>query len=372
MEITIAFAAVAQTALGDDENLLPTRFGGVAYSGDMVPAYGPFGDIAIDLASAKLPKKRLFGLVNHDPDQRAGSLSLGFVDNQVIVDGQFLDTPTGHLIASEFKQSAPWEFSVKAVGKAEKTDRSIEQIVNGKPMHLDFIIRNASFREVSFVPAGADHNTQAVAFSENYMSNLTPEGQESLALLGITEEQKGDTELTDTTDTETEFAAPKGKGIESQEDRIVNLMLSLSSVSKERDSVVVELEAAKQRIVSIEAELSAARIELATIATEKRKEKVRSLFSALNREWDDAKAAPYMNMEETSFSLMMNDWQEWFAMDNKTEPSLTTELAVTGSAAPSDPLENAVLQLRSSDPTMSQEKAVALALKAHPEFYSHS
>jgi hypothetical protein len=45
----------------------PQRFRGIAYSGELIPAYGFYGDAAIDLSSITLPSGKLFALVAQEP-----------------------------------------------------------------------------------------------------------------------------------------------------------------------------------------------------------------------------------------------------------------------------------------------------------------
>ncbi|MCC8991437.1 MAG: hypothetical protein LM514_02345, partial [Streptococcus sp.] len=61
-----SFAPTLIEASGD----IPRQFAGVAYSGGVIPGYGFYGDVAIELSSLKAPTKQVFALVNHDTNQR--------------------------------------------------------------------------------------------------------------------------------------------------------------------------------------------------------------------------------------------------------------------------------------------------------------
>ena len=165
-KVDISLGFQPNLALADEgSDGLPTRFSGIAYSGGVVPGFSRFGDIAIDLSTMKLPKKALFALINHDPNQRAGKLNLSVNDGTVYVDGNFIRSESGKQVALEFADGAPWEFSVGFSGDIETFDQAKTLIVNGHEVTVNGLVMNASVREVSFVPAGADPNTSAIAFS---------------------------------------------------------------------------------------------------------------------------------------------------------------------------------------------------------------
>lgn len=56
---TLSFAP---TIVSEEE--VPRRFSGVAYSGGVIPQYGFFGDVAIDLATFKTPSKPVLSLIH--------------------------------------------------------------------------------------------------------------------------------------------------------------------------------------------------------------------------------------------------------------------------------------------------------------------
>lgn len=162
VNIDLGFQASVELSGGDE---LPKKFSGVAYSGGVVPHYANIGDVVIDLSTLKLPRKALFALINHDPNQRAGKLSLSLNNGSVCVEGDFIRTESGKQVALEFSDGAPWEFSVGFSGDIEVFKEPRNIIVNNQDVMVNGLVRNASVREVSFVPAGADPNTSAVAFS---------------------------------------------------------------------------------------------------------------------------------------------------------------------------------------------------------------
>lgn len=138
-------------------------FAGVAYSGGVVPGYGWLGDVAIDLTNAKIPA-RTFALLDHDHKQRAGVASFTIENNALRTSGRLLDTAFGEQIATLAAQGAPWRLSVGVIAEIVKTGRK-PQMVNGQELVVDHIFRNPIIREVSFVTAGADPNTEVQVFA---------------------------------------------------------------------------------------------------------------------------------------------------------------------------------------------------------------
>ena len=152
---TNLFFSVAQTA--------PHRFRGIAYSGGQIPAYGPYGNAAIDLDSLELPKGKLFALVDHDPQKRAGQFTASRDGGCIVVEGTlFQSTEAGREVAALLEEGAPWQMSVGIQAKAMDVSGQFE--INGQLLELDTIFKDASLREVSFVPIGADPNTSVAAF----------------------------------------------------------------------------------------------------------------------------------------------------------------------------------------------------------------
>lgn len=326
----------------------PRRFSGIAYSGGVI-SYGPLGDVAIDLSSLHLPTKRLFALVNHDPNQRAGTITLSASNDSILVDGEFMDTPAGQSVASEFQQGAPWEFSVMVQGKKQRVDRAQPTRLNGRDLSIDLMISDALIREVSFVPAGADPNTTAIAFSmEDSMDHPTeptiPVEAQQPELVGTNLEFKLST-LT----TENEL-----------------LMKSAAQYLEERNTLQLQLSA-------ITAERDTLRSELDAIAQAKREGDVRVLLATLKRDYTDETARPYLIMPDDAFAILKADITSLAtSLDTPAptlEASLTVEQAKEGSVLPSDPLERAVAELRLAHPTLTMEQATARVLHVHPELY---
>lgn len=146
----------------------PQRFHGVAYSGGVIPQYGSFGDACIDLSSITLPEGELFALVDHDTTRRAGKFRASLSDNTVRIEGElFKSTEAGREVAELMAEGAPWQMSVGIQASINKASKANAIQLNGQTLAVDTVFSNATLREVSFVPVGADPNTTVSAFSRN-------------------------------------------------------------------------------------------------------------------------------------------------------------------------------------------------------------
>jgi hypothetical protein len=294
------------------EGDVPRNFAGIAYSGGVIPSYGWFGDVAIDLASMKVPTKSVFALLNHDPDQRAGHCEVINAGGTIEVSGTFSKTTeAGKQVASEFAEGAPWEFSVGINATFESYDKPMEVNVNGKALTVNGVFRHASVREVSFVPAGADPNTQAIAFGQaspslneeiDLDSDETQEKVNSLTLLNA------------------------------------DLQMKLSAMNDDHAQMVAELNAklsaeAEQTRVQFERanELEAA---LNQFKLDVRKEAVNALFADLNREPKEEAMLPYLMMDESVFSVVAADLRSMKPV--ALNPNLFKEVAVNGKEGASE------------------------------------
>lgn len=218
----------------------PRRFRGVAYSGGLVPGYGFLGDVAIDLDGIDLPGQA-FALVNHDPNKIAGKVAPALSGQAIVVEGTlFGSTDAGREVSALFGEEAPWQLSVGINARTEVFDKPTKVQVNGQELTLHAVFRDCSFREVSFVPVGADPHTSAAAFSAT----------------------RGKAPMPDTTPDE---------------------------VAEIRE----QLDVAAARIAELEAALEAATSKIAQAETAARMTAVRSLYTELGRDLDDESAAKF-------------------------------------------------------------------------------
>ena len=264
----------------DPNSSLPTGFSGIAYSGGVVPNYGWYGDTAIDLASVTFPE-RIFALVNHDDEERAGHCRVWLEGDAIRVAGQFSKaTEAGQSVAAEFAEGAPWKLSVGFNANVEINDppRSID--INGRPLIVNAIFRNARILEVSFVPSDADPNTSVSAFSASPTIKQEPSMSDDLKA------------------------------------QVENLTAQLAAANARADTAETALADSRKT-----ARLSA----------------VKALFSVLDREYDDAKAAPYLEMNDAVFAAVSADLQ---AAKPTRDESLFQQSAKSGKAPDAQPQLN--------------------------------
>lgn len=249
----------------------PKRFSGIAYSGGIVPGYGPYGDCVIDLSSIKLPNKQIFALVDHDPTKRAGRGSLTVDGNAIHFCGEFFtSTPAGQEVAALFHEGAPWELSVGFVAEAQAVGRKTKTI-NGQSLAVDTVFHHTRITEVSFVPAGADPHTRVAAFAPMPVINT------------VTEEFKMDDML-----------------------ERIRYLLNLPTLST-LEEIAAELQKLLDRVMAAETAQAAAEAEMAAIKMSARKTAVETLFAELGREVTEEAILPYIGMTDIQFAAVSAD-----------------------------------------------------------------
>ncbi len=278
---SISFAPEIST-----EGDVPRNFSGVAYSGGLIPGYGWIGDCAIDLASMQVPTKPVFALLNHDVEERVGKCEVRNTTTTIEVMGSFSQvTEAGQSVAAEFGEGAPWEFSVGLNSEIEQFSKPTEVTINGRALIVNAVFRNAKVREVSFVPAGADPNTQAIAFEKKELFINPMEYPMDIAEL-------------------------QGK-VESVTSLNADLQMKLSAMQADHTQIVEDLSAK----LSAEAEQSKAlfdranalETELKSFKASVRLEAVKALFADLNKDYSEAAGLVYQCMSDESFAAVASD-----------------------------------------------------------------
>ena len=167
----------------------PVRFTAVAYSGGQVPNYGWLGDIAIDLATLKNPAGQVPVLADHA--NKVGSIAGHGVlsvqtgptgERYLQLDGQLSQaTDSAKQIAALIEEGFPIQLSVHLSGATlRETEGEIN--VNGRTVKCEHVFENATVREVSFIPVGADANTGAsAAFSATQSTPTKPQEGKPMA-----------------------------------------------------------------------------------------------------------------------------------------------------------------------------------------------
>lgn len=290
----------------DESSGLPTGFSGIAYSGGVVPNFGWYGNSAIDMGSVSIPD-RMFALVNHDPDQRAGHCRVWIEGSTIRVAGQFSKiTDAGKSVAGEFKEKAPWKLSVGLNANSEEMNPPQTVDLNGQSLNLSTIFRNTRILEVSFVYADADPNTTVAAFA----APETP---------------------SPTSPQETKYMADDTR---------------LADLERQVADLTVQLSAEKTRADTAETALS-------TYRTENRMAAVKVLFSECGLEFSDEKAKPYLDMSDLSFSAV-SEALKAKAPARGADPALFKATVPNGQP----PAGGQVVQLSSVDIYAARRKAM--------------
>lgn len=153
----------------------PRRFDMVAYTG--APVTRAFGSAVFDLSAVELPPGgRLPILLNHDDNQIVGYADQVQVGDQITMSGVICDTEHGRKVAKLADQGFTWQASI-GIQVHEWTAVKEGETVRCNGRDLDgpvYMGSKTRLLEASFVPAGADNHTRAVA-----LTSLTPEIEEA-------------------------------------------------------------------------------------------------------------------------------------------------------------------------------------------------
>jgi hypothetical protein len=268
------------------EGDVPRNFSGIAYSGGVIPSYGRYGDVAIDLSSMKTPTKPVFALLNHDTNQRAGRCEVFNRNNAIELSGSFSKATTaGQLVAAECAEGAPWEFSVGIHAEFEPFNKPTVIEVNGQSLKVNGVFRNAAVREVSFVPAGADPHTKAVSFEKQ--SDLLTTLESTMESNDLQEKVESLTALN--ADLQLQM-----KALHDEQYQVVNDLTEQLSAKDESLKTAIE---AFEKVSN----------ELQQFKSEVRMSAVKSLFAELNRDVSDDTIQSYLNMDENTFAVVSTD-----------------------------------------------------------------
>lgn len=318
--------------LSAEQDSIPSRFSGTCYSGGVIPNYGFHGDAVIDLSTMKPPSKPIFALVNHDKNQRAGRLTLGSDGTRVwIADGAFLPSASGKQVSEEFAAGAPWEFSIGINADVRRFDRPTQVEVNGQTVTVDTVFSNARVREVSFVPAGADPNTEAHAFEQQEQHDM----QEIAELKAQLEAERA-------------LSIGRKAELDAAKADIEEMKLAFDTASAELDKTLAELKAMRAA---------------------KRAADVRALFADIGREFSDESAAKYADLPEAHFAFVAAELRE--TVSKSFDEKLLGEVATKGKdvGSPSAKIDMEVKRAMEADSKLTKERALANVLLAQPNLY---
>lgn len=137
---------------------------GIAYSGEIIKAHGPFANLVIDLATTTVAKKKTPLLRDHDMSAIAGYADVTIADNKISLVGTLsTKTPHGIEIKELAQEGFDWEMSIGLF------DFDIQEVsnekVNGNLLEKGIVFRNGVLREVSLLSLGADMGTSVEVFN---------------------------------------------------------------------------------------------------------------------------------------------------------------------------------------------------------------
>lgn len=239
-------------------------FSGVAYSGEVITDHWYWDRIIFDLDSMQI-KGRIPALLDHSTRQRAGAINSHSIDHQngLTVSGDLMSNEFGTQVAQDSDDGFPWQMSVRIEPSAvEEIQAGASVTVNGK-LHQGpiTVFRGGRIREVSFCALGADDNTNAVAASHSPKQFNQPE-----------------------------------------------------------DTDVTELEKAQAALKQAETERDAAQTELKKFKADKREDDIKTLETALNKQFSAEEKKSYIDMDDTTFAFMSQQLKQ-FSAGNQQPPA---------------------------------------------------
>jgi hypothetical protein len=274
------------------------KFSGIAYSGD--PIRHPYlGQVVFDLSTTTAHDPTPI-LLNHRDAQRVGFARLSFSDQGIAIeDGELLSNSDAQAVAADSDDGFPWQMSVYIEpGSVEAIEAGVTASVNGREVVGPANIwRNNFIREVSWTPTGVDYNTSAQALSAHGRS--LPEGNPA----------KEDDDMK----------------LEELQAKYEALEAKFSAIEAERDA---EKQRADEAEKAIREALTAARLSA-----------VKDLFAATGDEFTEDAAAPFMSMDDSTFSAVserMKGMAEKLGASGGNSDILFQDQADQGRQAPKD------------------------------------
>jgi hypothetical protein len=231
-------------------------FSGVAYSGEAITDHWYWDKVVFDLDSIQI-KGRIPALLEHHTSQRAGAINSHSVSHAegLKIEGNLLSNEFGTQVAQDSDDDFPWQMSVRIYPATVEEVKEGSVIVNGRTFQAPIaVFRGGRIREVSFCALGADDNTNAVAASHSPKNFNQPE-----------------------------------------------------------DTDVTELEQAQAKLKQAETDRDAAQAELNKFKADKREDDIKTLETALNKQFSAEEKKSYTNMDDTSFAFMSQQLKQFSA-----------------------------------------------------------
>lgn len=137
------------------------------YDGSIV-AHWYWGNLAFELKTMKMAKKRNPILYSHDTSQRIAYSDEATFEDKFTMEGKFLNTPAAMQLKEEMEQGFPFEASLRFDPERTKIERVAEgqeAEVNGRKLKgPGTVMKNAVIMEGSVCVFGALKNTNSEAF----------------------------------------------------------------------------------------------------------------------------------------------------------------------------------------------------------------
>lgn len=248
-----------------EEGKKKRTFSGIAYSGEVITDHWYWTRVIFDLDSMQI-KGRIPALLEHSSRQRAGAINSHTISHQdgLVVQGDLMSNEFGTQVAQDSDDGFPWQMSVRIEpAKTEEVAADQTVIVNGKTLQGPItVFRGGRIREVSFCALGADENTMAVAASHNPQT-FTP---------------------------------------------------------TQEDTNVTELEQTQAKLKQAETDRDAAQAELKKFKADKREDDIKSLETAMNKQFSAEEKKSYTEMDDAAFAFMAQQLKQ-FSAGSQQPPS---------------------------------------------------
>ncbi|MBL0142653.1 MAG: hypothetical protein IPP91_11270 [Betaproteobacteria bacterium] len=235
----------------------PRNFEGIAYSGGVVTDHPWFSRVAFDLASTTFDTPAPALYKHGEP---VGVIQSSVIEKEIKIAGQiFSDSDEiAKGIADKADRGMPWQLSVGIwPGDVDEIGRGKKVQLNGRTLEGPLtIFRNNRIRETSFVALGADAATAAQIF----------------------EAREGERNMEREQELQQEVDALKAKNV----------------------ALEAEKKAGADKAAALQEQFEASRRATRT-------EAVKTLFSAIGREFKEDDAKPYVEMSDEAFSAVSKD-----------------------------------------------------------------
>ena len=231
-------------------------FSGIAYSGEAITDHWYWDKVVFDLDSIQI-KGRIPALLEHRTSQRAGAINSHSVSHAegLKIEGNLLSNEFGTQVAQDSDDDFPWQMSVRIYPTTVEEVKEGSVIVNGRTFQAPIaVFRGGRIREVSFCALGADDNTNAVAASHSPKNFNQPE-----------------------------------------------------------DTDVTELEKAQAALKQAETDRDAAQAELKKFKADKREDDIKTLETAMNKQFSAEEKKSYTDMDDAAFAFMSQQLMQFSA-----------------------------------------------------------